>query len=112
LLSPYAPYLEQADILLSADCVPFAYGNFQEDFVKDRVVIILCPKLDENLDGYIDKLSDIIKINRPKSITVLHMEVPCCFGIVHIAREAIRKAGVNTELKDIMVRISGEAVPS
>jgi len=110
LLSPYAPYLEQADILLSADCVPFAYGNFQEDFVKDRVVIILCPKLDENIDGYIDKLSEIIKINRPRSITVLHMEVPCCFGIVHIAREAIKKAGVNVELKDVMVRISGEAV--
>lgn len=108
LISPYAPYLKNADILLCADCVPFAYANFHSDFVKDRVVIILCPKLDESIEDYIEKFAEIIRANEPKSINVLHMEVPCCFGIVHIAKEAAKKAGKDVKINNITVSISGD----
>lgn len=108
LISPYAPYFKNADILLAADCVPFAYANFHSDLLKDKAVIILCPKLDESIDDYIDKLTEIIKVNELKSITVVHMEVPCCFGIVHIAKEAMKRVGKKIEIKDIIVSISGE----
>ncbi len=108
LVSPYAPYFENADILLAADCVPFAYANFHSDFLKDKVVIILCPKLDDSIEDYIEKFSEVIKSNNIKSITVLHMEVPCCFGIVHIAKESLKRSGKDIELKDITISINGE----
>lgn len=108
LLSPYAPYLKKADILLCADCVPFAYANFHTDFLKGRLLIILCPKLDEGIDDYIEKCAEIIRVNEPKSITVLHMEVPCCFGIVHIAKEAIKRSEKDIPIIDTTISISGE----
>ena len=108
LISPYAPYLKGADILLCADCVPFAYANFHNDFLKDKIAIILCPKLDETIDDYIEKLTEILRVNKPKSITIPHMEVPCCFGIVHIAKEAIRQSGIEVEFKDITITIGGD----
>ncbi len=108
LINPFAPYLDGADLLLTADCVPFAYANFHRDFLKDRILIILCPKLDQGVNDYIEKLAEIIKTNEPASITVLHMEVPCCFGISHIAREAIKKSGKKVELKELTITVSGE----
>ncbi|MCX7974504.1 MAG: 4Fe-4S binding protein [Candidatus Aminicenantes bacterium] len=108
LISPFAPYLEQAHILLAADCVPCAYPNFHFDFLKGKVLIILCPKLDTGIDGYIEKLTEIIKANKPSCITVLHMEVPCCFGLARIAREAIKKSGIETEIKELIISIRGE----
>lgn len=108
LISPFAPYLEGADLLLATDCVPFAYANFHSDFLKDKVLIILCPKLDQGIDDYMEKLAEIIKTNKPSSITVLHMEVPCCFGISHIAQEAIRKSKIEVELKEFTITIKGE----
>lgn len=108
LISPFAPYLEGADLLLAADCVPFAYANFHSDFLKDKVLIILCPKLDQGIDDYIEKLAEIIKTNKPASITVLHMEVPCCFGISHIAQEAIKKCKIDVELREFTITIKGE----
>ncbi|MCX7943283.1 MAG: 4Fe-4S binding protein [Deltaproteobacteria bacterium] len=108
LISPYAPYLKNADLLLAADCVPFAYADFHRDFLRGRVLIILCPKLDESIDDYIDKLTEIIKVNEPKSINVLHMEVPCCFGTVHIAKEAVRRSGKDIVVKNITITIGGD----
>lgn len=108
LISPFAPYLEGADLLLVADCVPFAYANFHNDFLKDKILIILCPKLDQAFDDYIEKLAEIIKTNKPASMTVLHMEVPCCFGVGHIAQEAINKSGRKVEVEEFTITASGE----
>lgn len=76
--------------------------------MKDRVLIILCPKLDQGIDDYIEKLAEIIETNKPTSITVLHMEVPCCFGLNHIAQEAIKKSKIDVQLRELTITISGE----
>ncbi len=90
LVPPMAPYLRDADILVCADCAPFAFPDLHERYLKGRVVLIGCPKLDD-LPYYVEKLKDIFGIARPRSVTVLRMEVPCCGGIaraVEIARDA------------------------
>jgi len=104
---PSAPFLKGADILLAADCAPFAYAGFHQDFLKDHALIIACPKLD-NFDAHLAKLTDILKAAAPKSLTVLHMEVPCCFGLVHMAKEAIQASGKNIPLRDITIGVRGE----
>lgn len=107
LINPNASYFQNADILLSADCVPFSYGNFHEKFVKDRVVITLCPKLDNSAEKYIEKLTNILKNNTINSITVAKMEVPCCNGTEIIAREAIKKSGEVVPLSSYTVTVDG-----
>ena len=111
LIPPQAPYLEEADLLLAADCVAFAMGNFHNNLLKDRVVIIACPKLD-NAEFYIKKLSEIIKINNLKSLKVVHMEVPCCFGLTHITQEAIAAAQTDIAFEDVTVNLKGEIIKS
>ena len=108
LLNPQAPYLKNSDILIAADCVPFAYPNFHSDLLSGKIVIIFCPKLDDGIDTYIEKLTEIIKSNNIKSITIAHMEVPCCFGTVKIVKDAISASGINVPLKQIIVTIKGE----
>src|SRR5665647_3730538 len=81
LLTPNAPYLKNAELLLAADCAPFAYANFHQRFIKGKVLIIFCPKLDKPIEEYVDKLSDIFQKQDIKSISIVHMEVPCCSGI-------------------------------
>ncbi len=107
LLSPSASYFRDADILLAADCVPFAYANFHSDFLKDKILMIGCPKLDD-IQSYEEKLTDILKMNNIKSITLVHMQVPCCFGLQSIAENAIKKSGKKVPLKQIIITISGE----
>jgi len=107
LVPPSAPFLKGADILLAADCAPFAYAGFHQDFLKDHALIIACPKLD-NFDAHLSKLTDILKAAAPKSLTVLHMEVPCCFGLVHMAKAAIQASGKNIPLRDITIGVRGE----
>jgi NAD-dependent dihydropyrimidine dehydrogenase PreA subunit len=107
LIPPTAPFLKNADILLAADCVLAAYSNFQEDFVKNRVLIIACPKLD-NFEEHKTKLINILKTAHPKSLTVIHMEVPCCSGLVFMAREAIKAGGTNVPLHEVNISIRGE----
>jgi hypothetical protein len=102
-----APYFDNADLLLAADCVPFAYANFHSDFLKGRPIIIGCPKLDET-ESYSEKLADIIKTNDVKSVTLVHMEVPCCFGMQSIAEEAIEKSGKNIPLRQSIITVNGE----
>jgi NAD-dependent dihydropyrimidine dehydrogenase PreA subunit len=111
LIPPQAPYLKEADLLLAADCTAFAMGNFHNNLLKDHVVIIACPKLD-NAEFYIKKLSEIIKINKLKSLKVVHMEVPCCFGLTHITREAIAAAEAETVFEDITVNLKGKIIKS
>ncbi len=110
LLNPNAPYLKNADLLIAADCAPFAYANFHQRFLKDKVLIILCPKLDKTIDQYVDKLAEIFEKQDIKSISIVHMEVPCCSGIEIIVKRALEKAQKNIIIKDYTISINGEIV--
>ena len=110
LLNPNAPYFKNADLLISADCAPFAYANFHQEFLKDKVLIILCPKLDKTIDLYVDKLTEIFEKQDVNSISIVHMEVPCCSGIEVIVRRALEKAQKDVPLKDYTVSIAGEII--
>ncbi len=111
LVSPNAPYFKGADLLLVADCVPFAYANFHSRFLKNKPLIIGCPKLDD-APYYVEKLTEIIKSSSIKSITVVHMEVPCCSGLSIIANRAVALSGRNVPVKDYTISISGEILES
>lgn len=86
-----APYFDGADLLIAADCSAYAYGNFHEEFIKGKITLIGCPKLD-SVD-YSEKLTEIIRQNEIKSLTIVRMEVPCCGGIEHAAAEALKASG-------------------
>lgn len=107
LVPPHAPYFKGADILLAADCVGFAYPNFHEDFLKGTILLVGCPKLDD-ADFYTEKIAQIMKLNDIRSLTVLHMEVPCCTGMIHIARTAMEKAGKEIPMRTVQISIRGE----
>ncbi len=107
LVSPQAPYFKNADILLVADCVPFAMGDFHQKFLKDHALAVGCPKLDDT-KVYVEKLTEIIQVAQPKSLTVLHMEVPCCSGLNRIAQMALAASGVDTQFDDITITLEGE----
>jgi len=91
LVSPNAPYFDGAHILVAADCTAYAYANIHQDFMKGKITLIGCPKLDEV--DYSEKLTAILKNNDVKSITVLRMEVPCCTGIVNAVKTALLNSG-------------------
>ncbi|MBR2715404.1 MAG: 4Fe-4S binding protein [Ruminococcus sp.] len=82
-----APYFDNADLLIAADCTAFAYGNFHNDFIKNKITLIGCPKLDEG--DYTEKLTAIIRDNNIRSVTVVRMEVPCCGGIENAVKRAL-----------------------
>lgn len=86
-----APYFEDANLLIAADCTAFAYANIHQDFIRNKITLIGCPKLDDV--NYADKLTEILKTNSIKSITVLRMEVPCCGGITAAVKEALKNSG-------------------
>ena len=104
-----APFFDNADLLLVADCVPFAMGDFHNKILKERIVTVGCPKLDD-ANFYIDKLSDILRQNSLRSLTVIHMEVPCCSGLTHIARKAIEQTKMDTAFEDITISLQGEII--
>jgi len=106
LVSPHASYFDKADLLLVGDCVPFAVGDFHNTFLKDRSIVVGCPKLDET-EPYIDKLAAILQANTLNSLTVIHMEVPCCSGLIHIARQAIAKSQVEMDFEDVTIDLQG-----
>ena len=86
-----APYYEDANLLIAADCTAYAYGNFHADFIRKHITLIGCPKLD-NVD-YTEKLTQIIANNNIKSVTIVRMEVPCCGGIEHAVKNALQESG-------------------
>jgi len=106
LVPASAPYLRDADLLIAADCLPFAYANFHGDFLQGKILLIGCPKLDD-LGIYEEKLGQIFKINDIKSVTYAHMEVPCCFGLVGIIQTAIGKSGKNVPFQEVVISIRG-----
>jgi len=105
-----APYFQDADLLIAADCVPFAYSDFHRDFLKGKAVVVGCPKLDD-IQFYKEKLTEIFKTNAIKSITVPYMEVPCCFGLAKATEDAIAASGKNIPLKKVKVGIRGDIKP-
>jgi Pyruvate/2-oxoacid:ferredoxin oxidoreductase delta subunit len=105
-----APYFQEADLLIAADCVPFAYPDFHRDFLKGKAVVVGCPKLDD-IHLYREKLTAIFKANSIKSITVPFMEVPCCFGLVKATEDAIEASGKDIPLKKVRIGIRGEIKP-
>ena len=106
LIPADAPFLKGADLLLVADCVPFAYAGFHQDFLEGHTVIIACPKLDD-YESHQKRLNDIIRKAEIKSLTVVPMEVPCCFGLVHMVREALKASGKAIPFKEVTVSIKG-----
>ena len=110
LLNPGAPYFQDCDLLVCADCVPFSYPNFHSRFLKGKSLAMFCPKLDSTLDMYLEKLTAIIRDNNVKSITVVKMEVPCCFGALKITEEALKNSGKNIVLKEYTISVRGEIV--
>ena len=109
LLSPEAPVLARAKLLVAADCVPVAYAGFHRDFLRDHAVVIACPKLDDP-GGYIEKLEAMIRNNELQEITVVHMEVPCCRGILSMVFEACQRAEAHVPLNDVVIGIRGEVL--
>lgn len=107
LVPAFAPFLNGADILIAADCVPFAYADFHEELLKDKILLVGCPKLDD-VAYYKEKISQIIKNNDIKSITYAHMEVPCCFGLLPAIKEAIAESGKKIPFVDVNISIKGE----
>ncbi|KXS45619.1 MULTISPECIES: ATP-binding protein [unclassified Candidatus Frackibacter] len=107
LLSPSAPYFKNADLLVTADCVPVAYANYHQDLLKGRAVAIGCPKLDD-ANAYIEKFKAIIKNNDLNSITVARMEVPCCGGLVQIVKEAVQEANSDLDVNVKIISIDGK----
>lgn len=110
LMNPDAPYFENADLLISADCAPFSYPKFQQKFLKGKVLIMFCPKLDKVIDQYVGKLSYIFEHKNIQSITIVHMEVPCCSGIEIIVKRALERVQKVITLKDYTISISGEII--
>ncbi len=101
-----APYFDNADLLIAADCTAFAYGAFHDEFIKDRITLIGCPKLDD-ID-YSEKLAAIFGGNSIRSITVVRMEVPCCGGLQYAVTNALAKTGKDIPLNVVTVGIDGK----
>jgi len=110
LVPPGAPFLQGADLLLAADCVPFAYAGFHQDFLREHALLVACPKLDD-YEAHQQKLIQILRQSGVKSLTVVHMEVPCCFGLVHMAKQAIALSGKDIPFKELAVGVRGELKP-
>ena len=110
LMNPNAQYLKNAELVIAADCTAFSYANFHQKFLKDKILMMLCPKLDVDLDSYVEKLANIFENQDIKSITIVHMEVPCCGGVEMIVKEALQKAKKNIIIKDYTISLSGEII--
>lgn len=107
LVPPSAPYFQNADILISADCVAFAMGSFHRDLLKGKAIAIACPKLDDT-GVYIEKMATIFRANEVKSITVAIMEVPCCRGLDVMVKQALNLSGKEIPLTTMVVGVDGE----
>jgi NAD-dependent dihydropyrimidine dehydrogenase PreA subunit len=109
LVPPTAPFLKGREILLAADCCPFAYADFHRKHLKGKALLVGCPKLDD-LNHYRQKLEDTFRDSGCTGVTVMIMEVPCCGGLNMVAREALKASGANIPLKEIVIGIRGEVL--
>lgn len=110
LINPAASYFQGADLLVAADCAGFAYGNFHNDFIKGKKLVIACPKLDQGKDIYIQKLTRLIDEARVNTITVVIMEVPCCGGLSQMVKMASKMASHKVPVKEVMISVRGEVL--
>lgn len=108
LLSPTASYFRNADVVIAADCVAFSYGNFHNDFLKGKSLVIACPKLDSNTESYIDKIKLMIDEAKINTITVIMMEVPCCGGLLQMVKLAMQHASRKVPVKAVYISIQGK----
>lgn len=108
LVSPFAQYYKNSDLLLAADCVGFAYADFHKDFLEGKSIAIACPKLDSNKQVYLDKLTSMINESNIKSITVLIMQVPCCAGLLQLAQLANDSANREVPINTVVIGVNGE----
>jgi hypothetical protein len=107
LVPPSAPWLKDAHLLIAADCTPFAYAEFHRDFIKGRVLVNACPKLDDT-SPYVEKLTRMLRENDIKSLTVAIMEVPCCRGLGMMARQALEASGKDIPFEIAVLGVDGE----
>jgi ferredoxin len=110
LLNPAAPYFDGAELLVSADCVPFAFAGFHQELLRGKILIIFCPKLDTDVEGYIAKLAEILSLHTIGSITIAHMEVPCCGGVRYVVDQALERSGKKIPVKEITITIDGQVI--
>ncbi len=108
LLNPHASYFKNADVVLAADCAAFAMGDFHARYMKEKTIAIACPKLDSNKESYIQKLTSMINETKINSLNVVMMEVPCCGGLLQMAKMARDAAGRNVPIKRSIISIQGE----
>ena len=108
LISPTAPYYEKADVLLTADCVAYALGNFHNDYLKGNSIAIACPKLDEGQETYVEKIKSWLEDAQINTLTVLIMQVPCCMGLLQLAKQALNDSDRKVPLKAVVVGLQGE----
>lgn len=108
LISPNAPHYKNADLLLAADCTAFAMGDLHKDYLKGRKLAIACPKLDEGQEIYVEKIKALVDEARINTLTVMIMQVPCCGGLLQIAREAVAQATRKVPIKCVVVGLQGQ----
>jgi ferredoxin len=108
LISPMAEQYQGADVLLSADCVAYTVGDFHKDFLKGKALAIACPKLDEGQEIYIEKIRALIDDAKINTLTVMIMQVPCCRGLLQLAKEAAAQASRKVPVKCIVVGLQGD----
>ena len=108
LLPPNAPYFDGADLLIAADCTAYAYGNFHQDFMRDKVTMIGCPKLD--MADYSEKLTEIFRHNNIRSVTVTRMTVPCCGGLPFAVKKALENSGKKIPLNIVTISPDGRII--
>jgi NAD-dependent dihydropyrimidine dehydrogenase PreA subunit len=106
LVSPMASYFAGSDLMLAADCVPFAMGDFHPSLLKGRALAVGCPKLDDR-ESYVQKVSQILQANDIHSLTIVRMEVPCCSGLIQIAQAAIAQSGKPMPFEEIVISLDG-----
>jgi hypothetical protein len=106
LVNPQAPYFTDADILLAADCAPFAFGSFHSEFLRGRTLVTGCPKFDD-VSAYLDKLTQIVQMNDIRSLTVVQMEVPCCSGMSRLAEFAVAASGKSIPVEVVTISLDG-----
>jgi hypothetical protein len=102
-----APYFQKADVVVAADCTAFAYGNFHNDFIKDKAIVIACPKLDDGQELYAEKIQALIEDAKVNTLTVVTMEVPCCNGLLAMVQQAAAAASRKVPVKHVVIGISG-----